>query len=702
MGVINKIRERTGLAVGIIAVGLILFLVGGDLLSANSTLLGGNQQTIAEIDGEDISLSTYQALLREISQQYRLNYGRAPDASALRQLREQAWLQLIQQHAYTKHYEALGLETTNRELIDLVQGDHIHPQLKQTFVDSVTGVFKKEMLQDYLRELPSAPPNRQIAWHNFEKSLIPTRTQEKYTQLLSKSTYITTAEIEQAQRIEKESINIRYVYVPYSSLPDSSFSATESEKKAYLASHANDFQRKESRSMYYVSLTTIPTAADSADIRQAVEQLKEPFLASSEDSIFSSIHSESLETYTSYTPSQLPEYLSKSIDTLNVGEVTGPVLERGNYVLCKLSGLLDTDQPEARASHILFKTKEGEPKGPIRKEAQRILQRLKKGESFEELASAYGQDNTSGKGGDLGWFGKGRMVAPFEKAVFDAKSKGLLPKLVETEFGFHIIKITEVASSSSYQIARIEKEILASDLTRNELYQKLSNLAIESHDINSFLAYTEANNLYADHAKEVLPVAQNIGTLSEARNIVYWLYNEAKAGAVSEVFELTKEFVVAIMIDHQEEGTAKYENAEKELEKLVIQEKKAEQIKAILAKATGSFEEIAQNFSLGNAFVYSMTGVKFSDSYIQNVGEAPEVIGLAFSTPSEGEPTEPIATNTGVVLLMKTGQTEDSSSKDASQIRKKLTDAQRAKAIAQLAEAIEELNSIEDYRYKFF
>ena len=55
MGLINKIREKSGIAVGIIAIGLGLFVVGGDILSPNSTLLGGDQTIVGEIAGREIS-----------------------------------------------------------------------------------------------------------------------------------------------------------------------------------------------------------------------------------------------------------------------------------------------------------------------------------------------------------------------------------------------------------------------------------------------------------------------------------------------------------------------------------------------------------------------------------------------------------------------------------------------------------------------
>ena len=74
-------------------------------------------------------------------------------------------------------------------------------------------------------------------------------------------------------------------------------------------------------------------------------------------------------------------------------------------------------------------------------EALEILERLKKGESFTNLARDLSVDKGSAKrGGDLGLFGRGMMVKPFEEAAFKLKKGEITPEPVRTEFGYHIIK----------------------------------------------------------------------------------------------------------------------------------------------------------------------------------------------------------------------------------------------------------------------
>ena len=88
---------------------------------------------------------------------------------------------------------------------------------------------------------------------------------------------------------------------------------------------------------------------------------------------------------------------------------------------------------QVRASHILVSTQE---------EASHIVKELKAGKDFGDLARKYSSCPSGRSGGDLGFFGKGQMVKEFEDAAFGMKP-GEVSAPVKTQFGFHIIKVTE-------------------------------------------------------------------------------------------------------------------------------------------------------------------------------------------------------------------------------------------------------------------
>lgn len=104
---------------------------------------------------------------------------------------------------------------------------------------------------------------------------------------------------------------------------------------------------------------------------------------------------------------------------------------------------------QIRASHILVKSEQ---------EAQTILDQLKKGGNFEELAKTKSADSSAAKGGDLGWFGKGNMVPAFEKAAMGLK-EGQLSGIVKSDFGYHIIKLTGKRAAGTRPFDEVKEQI---------------------------------------------------------------------------------------------------------------------------------------------------------------------------------------------------------------------------------------------------
>lgn len=88
---------------------------------------------------------------------------------------------------------------------------------------------------------------------------------------------------------------------------------------------------------------------------------------------------------------------------------------------------------QVRASHILVGSKN---------DATKILNRIRAGARFEDLAKKHSQCPSGKRGGDLGYFGKGQMVKPFEDVAFTL-NKGDISEPVQTQFGFHLIKVTD-------------------------------------------------------------------------------------------------------------------------------------------------------------------------------------------------------------------------------------------------------------------
>lgn len=107
-------------------------------------------------------------------------------------------------------------------------------------------------------------------------------------------------------------------------------------------------------------------------------------------------------------------------------------------------------KPEIKASHILFQVADEKDDVKVKVKAEAVLKRIKNGEDFAKLAGEFGSDSTKSTGGDLGWFGEGDMVPEFEEAVFALNKDQLGEQLVKTEFGYHIIKVTDKRTARDF------------------------------------------------------------------------------------------------------------------------------------------------------------------------------------------------------------------------------------------------------------
>ncbi|BDD06381.1 SurA N-terminal domain-containing protein [Aureibacter tunicatorum] len=704
MALISKIREKTGLAVGVITVGLALFLVGGDLLGPNSILKGNSKQVVGEIAGQKITLQEYQQEVDELKRNFALRNGRNPGEAEMNTIRNQAWQSLVSKIAYGNEYDELGISVPESEIIDMVQGNHIQPEIKQAFTNPETGEFSKQDLINYLKNLGSMPPQQQVSWQLFEQGLEPGRLRMKYENMLLGGSYATDIEAEKAYKEQNETVNVKYLYIPYYSINDTTISVSDSELKQYLAAHAEEFKTQESRVVEYVEFPITPSEEDKEYFNKEIKELKTEFEAEKtvkEDSIFAKVNTDNGLPVSDYTVASLPRYLTNSINILKPGSTFGPSKEGEFYTLYKVLEITQGDQPSARASHILFKVN-GDDDAKVKAEAQKVLNQIKKGASFAEMAKEHGQDGTASRGGDLGWFGKGRMVEPFENAVFDAKKTGLLPKLVKTQFGYHIIDVTETANSDVYKIASIQRELSPSDKTIDEAYRKADFFASTTNDYEEFKANAEKDGLKIETANNVQKNDRRLGSLGNARQAVSWAYRDGRIGEISPAYEIDGNFIVLTVTTEVEEGTSTVDQAKDQLTIKVKNDKKAEQIIAKLKGKNGALNEVAIAYGSA-ANVFTKNGVKLADNSLPNAGYVPELVGAAFGL-NAGQKSGPIKLDNGVAIIEVVTKAPGTEAKEEQLKTEKQNLASKARSRASYGvnQAIQKNADVKDERYRYY
>jgi len=707
MALINTIREKSGVAVGLVAVGMLLFIVGGDLVGGKNRLFNRNGQVVGEVAGQKVELADYNNSLEQAKQAFAAQQQRQPDDQALGYLRDQAWNQTIYRMAFKPEWEKLGLTVGDDELVDMVQGDNISPGIKQAFTDKTSGQFDKTRLIEYLRNLTKLPAENQAAWHNFEANLPAERLANKYNALLKNSVYVTTAEAKRFDTAQKAKATVKYLFVPYGSISDSAVKVTNVQLQAYLDKNQGKYKVEDGRSVEYISIPVIASKEDSAAVKTSIAELATQFASAPVDSLFVSANSEQPYTRAFRSPADLPEQLRKQLP-LAQGKIYGPYAENGTYSLYKVTGTGLGKQAAARASHILIKADGTTPaaKAAAKAKAQDILNKIKAGADFAALARQFGTDGTKDQGGDLGWFGQGRMVPEFEKAIFGATSTGLLPNVVETSFGYHVIKITALPTKQTYQVAEVKKTIAPSDATREAAYAKAQQLKGEATDLASFRKLTTTDKtLVKQEAKNLDRSARSVNNLQNARELVRWAFgfnvsgSETKVGDISEVYEMGDQYVIAALTDERAKGTATIANLKQELSALVRNEEKAKQIMAKLPKA-GTLEEMAAKYG-PTAQLGTADGLVLGQGSIPNIGFEPVAVGKAFAL-KPGQKSTAIRGEQGVLVVEPVSTTPVAVVADLKAVRLQLTQQRAQQQDGKIYEAIKAHANVKDNRTKFF
>ena len=700
MALIGTLRDRMGMVLVVfIFVALAAFILG-ELLTNNSVLF--NQNEVGEINDHSISYEEFQSAVEERRANYILNFNREPGEREMTTLRQQAWDLLVARYAIVPEYEQVGIEVTDTEVVDMISGTNIDPNIRQAFINQETGEFDRAMLGNYINQLKTMPQGSEgrIRWDLFQRDLKPARERIKYENLLLKTAYVTKAEAEREYHIQTDVAETKFVYVPYYAVSDSVAAVEEADLKAYYDEHKERFKTEHTRDIKYVSFSLAAAPEDSAAIREDMAQIVEEFKKAEDDSIYAVSNSDLQGAFQTYNVSNVPAFITP--EDRKEGNVIGPVTGEGSYKVAKISEVFKDTISYAQASHILIKWDEDTPaaKREAKEKAQRILREIRNGADFAAKAREHGTDGTAANGGDLGWVYTGQMVKPFEDAVFRASRPGLLNEIVETEFGYHIVKINSIKNNTAYKIGIVEKVIGPSDATANEVYRRAETFAANISSVEDFEEKAEEEGLNVLESRNLTAGERRIGTLGDARQIVQWLFRDASEGEVSEIFDLQDQYVVAVMTDETDKGYRPLSDLRNEIMPEVRKKVKGTVIINKLKESKGTLEEIANAYG-NDAGVYSTSDLKLSSNTLPTAGFDPKAVGVAFGLEG-GERSDPFAGENGVLIIELQNKTLAPEIADYTAYKTAIQQEYQQSAGFNIAEAIKDHAEIEDQRYKFY
>ncbi len=228
-----------------------------------------------------------------------------------------------------------------------------------------------------------------------------------------------------------------------------------------------------------------------------------------------------------------------------------------------------TDE-ERQAAHILFES--ADENDEISTKAEEVLAKIEAGENFAELAKTFSSDTFSAEnGGDLGWFGKGIMDPAFEEAAFALVNKGDVSGVVKSDFGYHIIKLTDVKPEQVNPFENVKQEItlkvktLKAEERFYEISQRISEVAFEVPDNLDEVADLAGKSISTTDlfSRANAPdVVSNPNVLSSA-----FSFELIEDAVNSEVIELGRNHIIVVRVaEHEPERTKTIEEVKEQIQ----------------------------------------------------------------------------------------------------------------------------------------
>ncbi len=684
MAALQTLRNKAAVFItALIALALLAFILT-DLLGSGSSIFV-DRETVGVIDGHKVKTLEFQQKIENAEAIYKIeNQTSSIPEQKQNELREGVWQQEIADVVFGELFEDAGIEVSDAEILDMACGDHVVPACRQMFTNPQTGVFDRNLALQYLQQGRRSDPNFAFYWNYLENQLRFNRKIQKFSALLAKSAYCNKAQVEVAQAKLANKLDVNYVNVRYSLIPDSTIAVSDSEIKALYKKNQEIYRVKEGRDIEFVSFPIRPTDLDREDTRKALEELKADFSSSEVDAFdYAKMNSESDVDNRYYTAAQLNGSLKSFIETAQVGDVYGPYLEGETYKLSRLADV--ANRPDSvKARHILIQESQAL--------ADSIFALAKGGADFAALARQYSKDPGSAiNGGDLDWFKDGVMVPTFNEACFTGKAGDIV--MVQSQFGYHIINIqARGVEVKKYHVATIEKTVVYSSRTQQQVYAQAQTLASQIKDGASFQAVTDTANVIKRVGRNIASSDQSINSIKHAREIVKWAY-DAKVGQVSELFPCDDEFVLATLTKIQEEGYADINDVSSNITAQIRRDKKAAEVAA--ATQGMSLAQIAEKY---NVKVDSAKNVSFASNSIAGAGLEPAVVGKAVSL-QPGSTFSAVEGNNGAYAIEVVSANEDSAS-DAEAVKRSYQS--RLRSLPYYVSSVVTDVEIEDNRIKFY
>lgn len=712
MSIIQSIRDKAAwIIIGAIALALIAFIVQDAF--QNRTLFSGSSTTLGVVNGNKIDAAEFEERFKRAEEMYR-QQGYPMNDMMRQNIRESLWNEYVDDAIMKDRYEDLGIMVSDKELSDILYGANPPQDLRQQFTDPNTGQYDANAAYQQIQALRKQKNTPQYAsfFNQYLPALAKNRQKEKYMSLLGTSMYAPKWLVEKTNADNSLRSSISYVQIPFSTISDSAVKVSDEAVKAYVEEHKDDYQQEDdTRAIEYVMFDAGPTAADSAAILSQVQAARSEFATTNDVSAFLMRNgSESSYTDAFVLKSKLTSQNADSLTALSEGQIAGPYIENGNFVLAKM--IAKRTMPDSvKVRHILIKT--GEQGRPVladsvaSKRMDSIVNAIRGGAAFNDMVVKYSDDQGSKETGGEYEFSSAQFSGiskEFAEVAFYgvAGDKKVVKVDNQAYSGYHYIEVVSQKNfEPAYKIAEFSKAIVPSDETQTRVGGLASQFAAESRSKKEFDENVRKNKYNKLIATDIKSLDAAINGLGSSREVVRWVF-ETEPGKVAETpFQVEDKFVVPVVTRVDEKGLMSVAKARPLVESLIRNEEKAKQISAKIgngATVEAAAQATAQQVVLADS-------IMFGSIFVPNVGQEPKVVGASFNKAYQSKASPAITGNGGVfVIKVNNISAVASASGDVKQQQLEMSQTlQRSFSDPRmLNEILKKTVKIKDDRHKFF
>lgn len=703
MAILGKIRQRSIFLILVIGLALFAFVISGAF--GNGAGDTGPNEPIGIINGEEIPLENFRLLVDQTER----TYGYTTLQSV-----EVVWNQYLRNELFQTEFDILGIDA-GKDQIEQVVSSTESIITDSRFINEA-GFFDFGLFADFIAQMRDTNPQAYETWKRQEANIIASARESIYFDLIQSSTSVTQREAKIQYHLEADNVDLNYVQISYNSIPDSLFEVRESEINAYIKENASKYERDASRSLQYVAFLEQATEEDETIIRNSLEGLAddrieyndvskltdtiEGFRTTKNLTEFIDRYSE--ESFDSiYIPKgRLPSEYAEIIYNLEIGEIFGPYKDINSL---KISKLLDRkENGNIRASHILIAYKGAEradesvtrSKEEAKALANNLYRQVRRDpDKISVLAMSNSDGPSKSSAGDLGFFQEGSMTPEF----FDFANKNRVGAvgLVETSFGFHVVKVTD--KQDLVLLANVSKAVVPSEKTSNRVFREATQFEMDAGK-EEFATVAERDSYTLRNVDNVYALDENLPGLPQQRRIVQWAFSDDTSVGDIKRFNLSYGgYAIVQVTDSRPEGLASAKEVAAEVTQIILKEKKAKKIFEDNSNET-SLEDLAASNATE---IVNALAVNQKSGTLVGAGYEPYVVGAAFGL-QEGGISKLIEGNRGVYKLQLTSKKVADELEDYSTYAKQLSNQNLERLAPAIIKALESSGEVVDNRSLYY